>query len=130
MSITDKHPEYSLRLGEWVQMDDTFAGERAVKGKRLDYLPATEGMVQDGMQTPSSPGWKDYEAYLLRAIFHDIIKDGVKAMIGIMHANPAEIKLPEKMEALRNNATSKGESLQALLRKINVHQLVKGRVGL
>jgi hypothetical protein len=130
MAVQDKHPQYSERLADWIQMDDTFHGERAVKAKRLDYLPATEGMVQDGMSTPSSPGWKDYEAYLLRAIYHDIIKDGVKAMIGIMHAKPAEIKLPEKLEALRNNATSKGEPLQALLRKINVHQLVKGRVGL
>jgi len=67
MALPDKHPEYVERLGEWIQMSDTYAGERAVKSKRLDYLPATEGMVQDGMTTPTSPGWKDYEAYLLRA---------------------------------------------------------------
>lgn len=130
MALPDKHPQYVERLGEWIQMADTFAGERAVKSKRLDYLPATEGMVADGMQTPTAPGWKDYEAYLLRAYFHDIIKDGVKAMIGIMHAKPAVIELPAKLEPMMENATVQGEGLQQLLRRINVNQLVKGRLGL
>jgi hypothetical protein len=130
MALPDKHPDYVERLGEWIQMADTYAGERAVKSKRLDYLPATEGMVQDGMTTPSSPGWKDYEAYLLRAYFHDVVKDAVKAMIGVMHAKPAVIKLPKKLEGMLKKATIQGETLQMLLRRINVAQLVFGRCGL
>lgn len=130
MALPDKHPEYVERLGEWIQMSDTYAGERMVKSKRLDYLPATEGMVQDGMTTPTSPGWKDYEAYLLRAYFHDVVKDAVKAMVGIMHNKPAEIKLPKRLEAMLDKATIQGEGLQMLLRRINVAQLVYGRCGL
>lgn len=130
MALPDKHPEYVERLGEWIQMSDTYAGERAVKSKRLDYLPATEGMVQDGMTTPTSPGWKDYEAYLLRAYYHDVVKDAVKAMVGIMHNKPAEIVLPKKLEDMMTKATVQGEGLQALLRRINVAQLVYGRCGL
>ncbi len=130
MALPDKHPEYVERLGEWIQMRDTYAGERAVKSKRLDYLPATEGMVQDGMTTPSSPGWKDYEAYLLRAYFHDVVKDAVKAMVGIMHNKPAVFRLPAKLGDMMKNATKSGESLQQLLRRINVAQLVFGRCGL
>jgi hypothetical protein len=130
MALPDKHPEYAARLPEWIQMADTYAGERAVKSKRLDYLPATEGMVQDGMTTPTSPGWKDYEAYLLRAYFHDVVKDAVKAMIGIMHAKPAVITLPKRMQSLMTSATLQGEGLQTLLRRINVAQLTYGRLGL
>ena len=52
MAIDDKHPEYVAKVGEWVQMDDTYKGERAVKRKRLDYRPPSEAMVQDGMTTP------------------------------------------------------------------------------
>lgn len=130
MALPDKHPEYVERLGEWLQMADTYAGERAVKAKRLDYLPATEGMVQDGMTTPTSPGWKDYEAYLLRAYFHDVVKDAVKAMVGIMHNKPAVIKLPKRLEGMLEKATIQGEGLQMLLRRINVAQLVYGRCGL
>jgi hypothetical protein len=130
MALPDKHPDYVERLSEWIQMTDTYAGERAVKAKRLDYLPATEGMVQDGMTTPTSPGWKDYEAYLLRAYYHDVVKDAVKAMVGIMHNKPAVIKLPKKLEGMLDKATIQGEGLQMLLRRINIAQLVYGRCGL
>ena len=130
MSLIDKHPEFIERLGEWIQLADTFAGERAVKSKRLDYLPATEGMVQDGMTTPQSPGWRDYDAYLMRAYFHDVLRDAVKAMVGIMHSKPAVIKLPPRLAGMVDAATIQGEGLQLLLRKINTHQLLYGRCGL
>lgn len=130
MALPDKHPEFVLRLGEWIQMYDTYTGERAVKAKRLDYLPATEGMVEDGMTTPSSPGWKDYDAYLLRAVFRDFVKEAVKAMIGILHNKPATITLTPRLEEMMHKATVQGETLQQLLRRINIAQLVTGRLGL
>ena len=37
MALPDKHPEYVAHLGEWVQIMDTYAGQRAVKSKRLDF---------------------------------------------------------------------------------------------
>src|SRR6266699_2229530 len=111
MAIDDKHPEYSARIGEWIQMRDTYAGEREVKRKRLDYLPPTEAMIQDGMTTPQAPGWKDYEAYLMRAYFHDHLRDAVKAMVGIMHMKPAVIKLPPRLAPLADKATTQGEGL-------------------
>ena len=130
MAIDDKHPEYVAKVGEWIQMDDTYKGERAVKRKRLDYLPPSEAMIQDGMTTPSSPGWRDYEAYLTRAYYHDVVRDAVKAMLGIMHMKPAVIKLPKRLAPMVDKATIQGEGLQMLLRRINEAQLVKGRCGL
>ena len=130
MAIDDKHPEYVQKVGEWIQMDDTYKGERAVKRKRLDYLPPSEAMIQDGMTTPSSPGWRDYEAYLTRAYYHDVVRDAVKAMLGIMHMKPAVIKLPARLAPMVDKATIQGEGLQMLLRRINEAQLVKGRCGL
>lgn len=130
MALPDRHPQYIERLAEWIQCEDTYQGQRAVKSKRLDYLPATESMVQDGMQTPTSPGWRDYEAYLIRAYFHDVMREAVEAIIGIMHDKPAVIKLPARLQGMMDKATIQGEGLQALLRRINVAQLVKGRCGL
>ena len=130
MAIDDRHPEYTAKTGEWIQMADTYSGERAVKRKRLDYLPPSEAMIQDGMTTPSSPGWKDYEAYLTRAYFHDVVRDAVKAMLGIMHMKPAVIKLPQRLAPMMDKATIQGEGMQMLLRRINEAQLVKGRCGL
>jgi hypothetical protein len=130
MALPDRHPEYTMRVGEWIQLADTYEGERAVKSKRLDYLPATEAMVQDGMTTPSSPGWRDYDAYLMRAYFHDVVRDAVKAMVGIMHNKPAVIKLPPRLQGMMDKATIQGEGLQLLLRRINTAQLLFGRCGL
>jgi len=130
MALPDKHPDYSRRVGQWIKLDDCFAGEEAVKAKKLDYLPATEGMVMDGMTTPQSPGWKDYEAYLLRAYYHNYVRDAVQAIIGIIHAKPAQIEVPDRMKPLIAKITKKGEGVQALLRRINTQQLVKGRLGL
>lgn len=130
MAIDDKHPEYIAKLPEWTQMRDTYKGERAVKMKRTEYLPATEAMQQDGMTTPNSPGWKDYEAYLTRAHFHDVVRDAIKAMVGIMHMKPAVIKVPKRLEPMLKRATVQGEGMQMLLRRINENQLAYGRCGL
>lgn len=113
-----------------MQMEDTYAGEQEVKRKRTTYLPPMESMIQDGMGTPQSVGWKDYDAYLMRAVFHDVVKDAVKAMVGIMHMKPAEFQLTPRLEKLRNSATIQGESMQMLLRRMNEAQLVNGRMGL
>ena len=130
MALNDRHPEFTARLGEWIQMRDCYSGEHAIKKKRIDYLPPTEAMLQDGMTTPSSPGWKDYEAYLTRAYFHDVVRDAVWAMVGIMHMKPAVIKLPPKLAPMVDKATIQGEGLQMLLRRINEAQFVYGRCGL
>jgi hypothetical protein len=130
MALPDRHPDYSRRIGEWVQMEDTYTGEKSVKLKRLDYLPATEGMIMDGMTVPQAPGWKDYEAYLLRAYYHNYVRDAVQAMIGIIHAKPAQIEVPNRMLPMLKKLTKTGEAAQALLRRINTQQLVKGRLGL
>lgn len=130
MAIDDRHPEYIAKVGEWIQMYDTYKGEREVKRKRLDYLPPSEAMIQDGMATPSSPGWKDYEAYITRAVFHDCVRDAVKAMIGIMHMKPAVISLPPRLAPMMDKATIQGEGLQMLMRRINEAQLCYGRCGL
>lgn len=130
MAIDDKHPEFVERLGDWVQLSDIYAGERRVKAKRIDYLPPTEAMMQDGMTTPQAPGWKDYEAYLTRAYFHDHFRDAIKAMVGIMHMKPAVIKLTPRLAPMMDKATIQGEGLQMLLRRINEAQLVYGRCGL
>lgn len=130
MAIDDKHPLFNEMVPEWVQMRDTYAGERAIKKKRVEYLPPSEAMLQDGMATPSSPGWKDYNAYLTRAYYHDVVRDAVKAMIGIMHMKPAVINLPDRLAPMMDKATIQGEGLQMLIRRINEAQLVYGRCGL
>lgn len=129
MSLKNAHPEYTSMLPAWGAMRDFYKGERAVKEKGITYLPPTAGMVLDGMKT-GEPGLANYTNYLSRAVFPDYVKEGVEALIGLLHQHDAKIELPAKMEYLRTKATINGESLPMLLRKMNEEQLVVGRIGL
>lgn len=129
MPVDTKHPLYLNYEPDWRTMRDLYEGERQVKDKGVLYLPATAGMHLDGMGV-DQPGHKAYQAYKLRAVFHDFVKEGVEALIGLLHQKPPTIELPAALEPLRENATLSGESLELLLRRINEEQLVSGRLGL
>lgn len=129
MAINSQHPLYLAMHEDWEMMRDLYIGERAVKGNGEKYLPATAGMHLDGMKE-QQPGWHAYQAYLKRALFPDYVKDGVEALIGMMHQKPASFELPDVMQPYIEKITLGGEGLQTLLRRINVEQLTTGRMGL
>lgn len=129
MSVKNLHPEYSAFLQMWRDMRVFHKGQRSVKDKTTEYLPPTAGMILDGMNV-GEIGYKAYQAYLARAIFPDYIREGIEALMGLIHQHDAKIELPPRMEYLRDAATINGESLLMLLRKINEEQLVTGRLGL
>lgn len=130
MSVDEKHPLYNLFVEDWQQMSDTYDGQRVVKDAGTTYLPATANMIADGMDNENQAGYKAYQAYKTRAVYHDFVKDAITMMVDIMNRKPAQIKLPKKMEPLRAKITSEGHSLSALMRDINYHQLKHSRFGL
>lgn len=130
MSVSEKHPLYDLFVEDWQQMSDTYDGERVVKNAGVTYLPPTAGMVADGMQNENQPGYKAYQAYKTRAVYHDFVKDAITTMVDLMNRKPAQIKLPARMEPLREKVTAEGHSLATLLRQIHFHQLRHSRFGL
>lgn len=148
MAIQTRHPLYAHRIQEWIKLRDTYAGEEAVKARRQIYLPPTQGMVLDGFgrSAPNTlnpdgsvtltysshlqKGDVSYQSYLTRAVFHDFVSEAVELMLGLLHQKDATIELPAAMEPMRELATTRGESLQMLLRRVNEQQLVTGRVGL
>ena len=129
MSIKECHPEYVEYSPLWKIMRDLYAGEEHIKNEGETYLPITSGMRIDGMGYEEE-GYKSYQSYKLRAILPDYIKEGIEMLSGIMHQKPPIIELPSEMEYLRDNATINNESLNDLLRRINIEQLLIGRVGL
>ncbi len=132
MGVEQKHPDYDDRAPDWKQMRDTHEGQRKVKDEGEPYLPMTSGMVEDGGRTadPNASGRVQYSAYKRRARFPDLVSEAVQALLGIMHLKPPVIELPDALEPMREFATTRGESLQMLLRRINQEQLQVGRIGL
>lgn len=130
MALDSKHPLYISMLADWLKMRHTHAGERAVKAENTLYLPATSGMILDGLEKATDKGYQAYQAYKTRAVFPNYVSEAVKAMIGVMHSMPATIEVPPALEPLIEKASITGESLQMVLRRINEAQLITGRIGL
>jgi len=130
MGVDAKHPLYTEFELDWRQMRDTYRGQRVVKAARGRYLPPTAGMITDGIENTQAEGFKAYMAYLSRAVFPDVVRQAVEAMLGVMHRKPPVIELPESMAPLLERATLKNESLEMLLRRINEEQLTTSRCGL
>ncbi len=130
MAVDSKNPLYIEFIQDWDQLRDTYRGERIVKERGFKYLPATSGMVEDGISTTTQRGFKAYTAYRMRARFPDFVKEAVEAMLGVMHNKPPVIELPARLETMLKKATLRNESMPALLRRINEEQLVTGRLGI
>jgi hypothetical protein len=134
MALDSVHPRYAALAPDWIQLRDFAKGERAVKAKTVEYLPPTKGMILDGLgygqNSKAKLGQEVYNAYLLRAVFPEYVKDALEIFMGMLHNKDAVIELPEQLEPLRSNATEIGEPLLLLLQRINLEQLTTGRLGL
>lgn len=128
-SLQQNHPLYTTHLPDWRQMRDTYKGERQVKSKNTAYLPATSGHYQDGYggNNPEAVGYAAYEAYKMRARYHNFVREAVQMAVGMMHNQPPKIELPESMKNIRS---SRNEKLEDFLRRINAEQLITGRLGI
>jgi hypothetical protein len=129
MDISQHHPSYDLYYQKWDDMRTMYLGARAIKEKGERYLPPTTGMRLDGMKTKEL-GKAMYEAYKDRAIFYEFVKEAVETKVGLLHQQSANIQVPPALEAMKERATPEGETMEALLRRINEEQLATGRVGL
>lgn len=129
MSLQTPHPSYTTMLATWTKLRDFYTGADAVKAKGEMYLPPTEGMRLDGMKI-EEVGWYAYQAYKHRARVPEYVKEAVEVLTGLLHQKSAIIELPPQLEYLREKASSHGEPLSALHRRINVEQLTTGRLGL
>lgn len=132
MGVTTKHPEYIAHEDVWLMMEQAVAGEDAVKGDRTN-LPKPAGMVaaehkatEDGSATPTHL----YDAYVARAQYQHWVKDGLRAMMGLVSRQIPEVKLPRRLADMEEEATSDGFSLRQLFMRTVREVLVYGRQGL
>ena len=126
-TLSSKHPDYTMFKPDWDLMRDTYRGQRQVKSKGAVYLPYTSGHVADGIANEQAPGQRAYQAYKLRARFANYVRQAVQIALGMLHHQPGEIELPDAMKNIRS---SRGETMDQLLMRINKEQLLMGRCGL
>lgn len=132
MSTTAKnfHPLYSAMLESWQVCGDCMEGLRAIQANAARYLPPTEAHRLDGWPNADSIGGKNYQAYMKRAHFPDVFNDTVVDTTGVMYREDPTINLPKDFEVLLERASTLGESLPMLLRRIGTMQASIGRIGL
>lgn len=132
--IEQRHPSYDHREPDWQQIADGYEGQRRIKMNGVKYLPATGGQIELGMgndnQGKAKLGQMLYNAYLIRANYPAVLQDTANALVGILNREPPVIELPTALEDLLENATDQGEPLEALLRRIQLNQLLYGRHGI
>ena len=68
--------------------------------------------------------------YIEGALVPDYVKQKVENAIGTLHKEDVVITVPKKMEPILQKITRQGESVYALIRRINEEQLISGRLGL
>lgn len=124
--LDEKHPSYLERLPDWEQMADTYAGARAVKARGEAYLPKTAGMIANGPEI----GGKQYAAYVMRAVFHDVVQQAIDGLVGLIHRKDATITVPPPLQPFVDSATAEGAPLQLLWQRVTFEQLLRGRLGL
>lgn len=129
MGIDTKHPSYDKFRPDWDMLRDFYAGPQKVRDAGEKYLPPTEGMRIDGLEK-DKPGYNAYNSYRNRARVPDYVKEAVEVLVGLLHQKEALIELPAQLEYLRTKASSSGEPLNALYRRISVEQISTGRLGL
>ncbi len=132
-TLATVHPEYEEQRCAWMRIRDSYKGQEHIKKLGVDYLPPTTGMAKllsTGSYQWNKDGLLKYCNYKMRALFPGDMAEMVRTAIGILWNKDATIEVPKKLEYIKDEATSEGDSILQLMRDINVEQLLVGRCGL
>jgi len=129
MPVTTQHPDYVAHLPEWEMMAQALEGELAVKADTSN-LPKPAGMAAAEEAGEGDDKGRLYRNYTDRAQYEHWVKDGVRAMTGLVSRQIPEIKLPAAIAEMEANATSDGYSLRQLFMRAVVEVLAMGRQAL
>ena len=119
MPINSKHPQLSEYEEIYEFLEDFYDGEQTVKANARKYVPSLSG------QSTSK-----FNAYVDRGVFYSAFSKTIDALTGSTFNVAPAIRLPEKLEYLRNDATGNGTSLTELAVSLCVEALKTGRAGL
>lgn len=125
MPVTTQHPEYIAHLPEWEMMEQAQGGAFAIAADARN-LPKSAGMIE--AERKDSDSAHLYVAYATRAQYQLWVRDGVRAMMGLVARQQPTIVLPPRLAHMVDAATADGYSLRQLFLRVVGHLLRKGRV--
>ncbi|QBZ71723.1 hypothetical protein [Pseudomonas phage KP1] len=117
-------PELAKLLPLYYLIRDAIAGEPTVKAARDKYLP----MPNASDKSPENKA--RYEAYLKRAVFYNVTRRTLFALVGQVFMRDPVIKAPTLLDPLLANATGTGINLIQLAKKGLSLNLAYSRTGL
>jgi hypothetical protein len=123
MSVDTVRDELGKMLPIYEMIQDAISGESAIKAKREKYLP-----VPNSSDTEAE-NLKRYNAYLLRAVYYNVISPTRDALVGQIFLRPPLVELPDSLKALEENINGEGLSLELLVKMAANHVLPYGRGG-
>lgn len=111
------HPEVVYWTPEWKMIRDAILGEKQIKSENTLYLPQPEGL-DDG----------EYEAYLHRAVFYNMVSRTVTGLTGtLFRRKPVIDNLPKTLDTKR--ITKDGQDLNIFAKEAAREIISMGRYG-
>lgn len=120
MPVTTKNPQYISWTDRWQTLRDCEEGEDIVKSKGTRYLPMPSGQ-KDKPEV--------YKAYLVRAVYEDIIGRAISSYVGTVMRKDTLFELPEELKYLEDSATPTGQPLDLLIKQTVKEQITLARYG-
>jgi len=116
LELREVFPLYEL-------ISDALEGERRIKSQRTKYLPRPS--------CPDDPVVAEnrYNTYLLRALYYNVTRPTLDALVGQLFLRKTVVELPEMLKPLIENLNGEGLSLEQLLKQAANCVLAYGRGG-
>ena len=122
MPVSSTHPDYDTWSPKWTKCRDFFSGEDEVKEKKTAYL-----------RSPS--GFKDtsdrYILFLHMAKFFPAVSRTIEGYEGLVFRNDLQVNIgnEERLQAVVDNLTYTGVSMNAYARRVLCERILIGRYG-
>ena len=114
---------YAIR-NRYALIEDALSGESAVKARTTTYLPTPNDVSGSAADRTAR-----YDAYILRAVYYNMVKPTQDALVGQLFLRPPKVTLPDSMAAMENDVNGEGLGIEQLIRRAANHVLPYGRCG-
>lgn len=116
--------EVEAQLPKWGIVEDSVAGEVAIKSRGDQYLPKPE------TNTDEIKNQTAYEKYKLRAVFFPVTGRTVEGLVGQVFSKKITTDFPSSLDILNENTDGAGTTLEQQAKSALEEVLKKGRGGL